>query len=533
MANLAKKKMKNTGKARSTAKPDILGFDENGKPIKAKKPMKKGPLVTFGFVATVLGTVYIPAMFPTTKPPLSYSALATVDKEMIRTGQAYFNTYPDEDFDGDGLSNALETMYKTDPYLKDTDGDGLTDYIEIYSLNTSPIQWNNKLQSYISSIDASNGNATGTPYKIGNVVLWADNLYSKTYGGVVKTPDGYEFSNFSGWAQFPDTGHAYQYIDGIHKELPYNPDSNAYHINGSGRIVFFTDSMKKYYKLDVFGDISYLENGTIGQIFDFLLPDYGNNGFFKCYPVMKCDKIGVNRQDTVLEITVPPYELKPERFAMNSTSLEDIAKVYSSINNGKTVAASLYLDNYGETLVVIYGYTSEGDLLAADLATQKPLGILSVNEKCGRTLNAEGVVELDQWFTFSCAGYSTKNHSKLVFLFDETGSYDGTPFVPASQEEDKTEEQPEETTAVTTETSAPEETVIEAETTGAPVTEEVSDISTTNDTTQPPEETSEDETDAPAETEDTSASEKDEQPAETTAETEEVQTSVPFDFTSF
>ena len=40
MANLVKKKMKNTGKARSTAKPDILGFDENGKPIKAKKPMK-------------------------------------------------------------------------------------------------------------------------------------------------------------------------------------------------------------------------------------------------------------------------------------------------------------------------------------------------------------------------------------------------------------------------------------------------------------------------------------------------------------
>ena len=183
--------------------------------------------------------------------------------------------------------------------------------------------------------------------------------------------------------------------------------------------------------------------------------------------------------------------------------------------------------------MVIYGYTSEGDLLAADLATQKPLGILSVNEKCGRNLNAEGVVELDQWFTFSCAGYSTKNHSKLVFLFDETGSYDGTPFVPASQGEDKTEEQPEETTAVTTETSAPEERVTEAETTDAPVTEEVSDISTTNDTTQPPEETSEDETGAPAETEDTSASEEDEQPAETTAETEEVQTSVPFDFTSF
>ena len=75
---------------------------------------------------------------------------------------------------------------------------------------------------------------------------------------------------------------------------------------------------------------------------------------------------------------------------------------------------------------------------------------------------------------------------------------DVTDEVTETPEEDKTEEQPEETTAVTTKTSAPEETVTEAETTDAPVTEEVSDISTTNDTTQPPEETSEDETGAPA-----------------------------------
>ena len=384
MSNLVKKKMKSSRAASRNDKQEILGFDESGRPIKAKKPLKKGPLIALGAASVILGTVYIPAMISTPVLALSYPAFATVDKEMIRTGQAYYNTYPDEDFDGDGLSNALETMYGTDPYRQDTDDDGLTDYIEIYSLNTSPVQWNNKLQSYVSSIDESNGNATGTPYKVGNVVLWADNLYSKTYGGVVKTLDGYEFSNFIGWAQFPDNGHAYLYKDGIHKELPYNPDSNSYHISGGGRVVFFTDNMKKYYKLEAFGDISYLDNDTFGQILDFILPDYGNYGLFKCYPVMDCDKVGVNRQDTVLEITVPPYELMPERFSMNSTSLEDIAKVYSFINNGKTVAASLYRENYGETLIIIYGYTSGGDLLAADLQTLNPLGILSVNEKCGR-----------------------------------------------------------------------------------------------------------------------------------------------------
>jgi len=539
MSNLVKKKMKNSRAARRNEKPEILGFDESGRPIKAKKPLKKGPLIALGAAFVILGTVYIPAMISTPVPALSYPALATVDKEMIRTGQAYYNTYPDEDFDGDGLSNALETMYGTDPYRPDTDDDGLTDYIEIYSLNTSPVQWNNKLQSYVSSIDESNGNATGTPYKVGNVVLWADNLYSKTYGGVVKTLDGYEFSNFNGWAQFPDNGHAYLYKDGIHKELPYNPDSNAYHINGGGRVVFFTDNMKKYYKLEAFGDISYLDNDTFGQILDFILPDYGNYGLFKCYPVMDCDKVGVNRQDTVLEITVPPYELEPERFSMNSTSLEDIAKVYSAINNGKTVAASLYRENYGETLIIIYGYTSGGDLLAADLQTLNPLGILSVNEKCGRILNVDGVVELKQWFTFGCAGYRTSNRSNIVFLFDDTGGYDGIPYVPASSEQPSNEEavgtdnenKPE--TSVTT--TAPVESTTESETT-APTTYE--EIISETDTTAPPEDTDtedtsegSDTTDMPSE-ETTSATET-EAPDSTTELVESDTTSAPFDFSAF
>ncbi len=229
---------------------------------------------------------------------------------------------------------------------------------------------------------------------------------------------------------------------------------------------------------------------------------------------------------------------------MNSTSLEDIAKVYSSINNGKTVAASLYRENYGETLIIIYGYTSGGDLLAADLQTLSPLGILSVNEKCGRILNADGIVELKQWFTFGCAGYKTSNRSNIVFLFDDNVIYNGTPFVPADSEQTENEEiagsddtaKPE--TTVTT--PIPEESAVETETTDVIVQTETSSGA---DTTSPPEDTATASFEGSDTTEDHSSepesSKETEIPpgttdTETTTEyTEQGTTSAPFDFTNF
>lgn len=44
-----------------------------------------------------------------------------------------------DDTDGDGLSNYLESIYGTDPLLPDTDGDGLTDYQELVDTGTDPL----------------------------------------------------------------------------------------------------------------------------------------------------------------------------------------------------------------------------------------------------------------------------------------------------------------------------------------------------------------------------------------------------------
>ena len=42
------------------------------------------------------------------------------------------------DYDGDGLSNIQEFQYQTDPYLADTDDDGLSDYEEVFGTHTNP-----------------------------------------------------------------------------------------------------------------------------------------------------------------------------------------------------------------------------------------------------------------------------------------------------------------------------------------------------------------------------------------------------------
>lgn len=50
------------------------------------------------------------------------------------------NLPPDGDFDNDGLTNAEELLFGTDPRNPDTDGDGLSDFDEIYKYKTNPLK---------------------------------------------------------------------------------------------------------------------------------------------------------------------------------------------------------------------------------------------------------------------------------------------------------------------------------------------------------------------------------------------------------
>lgn len=77
----------------------------------------------------------------------------------------------DEDFDQDGLSNRQEAEKGTNPALTDTDGDGLTDYEEVYVYNTDPLK---------SDTD-SDGVSDQKELEIGYDPLKADESFNITY----------------------------------------------------------------------------------------------------------------------------------------------------------------------------------------------------------------------------------------------------------------------------------------------------------------------------------------------------------------
>jgi hypothetical protein len=89
-----------------------------------------------------LYAVAFPSPTLTATPPFTPTSTATWTPTPTLTTTPTPNltaTWEVMDSDGDGLTNAEELRYGTDPYRADTDGDGLTDYEEIKIYFTNPL----------------------------------------------------------------------------------------------------------------------------------------------------------------------------------------------------------------------------------------------------------------------------------------------------------------------------------------------------------------------------------------------------------
>jgi hypothetical protein len=74
----------------------------------------------------------------------------------------------DVDSDGDGLWDAEEWMWGTNPELQDTDGDGLTDWVEIHLYNTDPLNADTDGDGVSDSIELLFPPSQGCPGDLNN-----------------------------------------------------------------------------------------------------------------------------------------------------------------------------------------------------------------------------------------------------------------------------------------------------------------------------------------------------------------------------
>lgn len=393
----------------------------------------KSILVTFGCLIILIGlfilAIHIPAIFyrpdNTGLKLKSNKTYIKPDESGIRNMQEYVRDHQKEDFDNDGLINSDELKYSTDPRNPDTDKDGICDYAEVYIYNTRPGQKDTQLQTVVSERLSANNISVNAPYKIHDIIMWADDIRSRSAGTVIPTIHGYRFNNFNGWVQFPDKGYAYKYEDNIHEPLQYREKENAWRVeslDGDIEVVLYAEPLETIHLLSVFGKKYYVTNKTICDIFDVILPK--DHSFITCKSIVKQDTFNIEIQATITEVVLPKFDKSDmSRFSKSTTEFEDLAKVYTAIKSGKTVGISLQSQQRGEVFGVIYGFTDFGDLMFADEFGNKTASdgtqyMINIKEKSAITIDQEGELRQREYFDYIGMGFDSEDGDKIYFMLN-------------------------------------------------------------------------------------------------------------------
>lgn len=364
----------------------------------------------------IIGVIlYAPPLFmrPVSTEP---AILLEADTAAIRTANEYLKDHPNDDFDGDGLTNAKEQQAGSDPYQVDTDGDGIMDSSELTLTDTSPVIYNSTLLEITKQQMEAADKSVCSPFKINNVVLWPDNLESRAHGAVVKTLVGYRFCNFQGWAQFPDGSYVYAIEEGIHKELRRNSEGAVYIPKSETGIAVevYERPLEMIYQFSCCGRPLYISNAVCGEILRFLLPEKGP-ALFACRKMATADLDPDTSRGRETSIHTASTKMDDSRFGRNQILLTDLARVRKNIEEDIPVMTSLFSPIRGEAVVLIYGYTSQGDLLAADPETGEELGTLHIEERASRLYDKEGKILQCEWFLFDGLGFNSYNKDRISF----------------------------------------------------------------------------------------------------------------------
>lgn len=400
---------------------EIPTYSTSGRPIHHEKKKKKKSAhqyVTMAVVILFFGLIYIPQFFMADEMVSSDNSEIKIDGSAITLNNLALKNNPTKDFDGDGIDNSEETTKKTNPWEIDSDGDGLTDFCELYVTKTDQTKYDEDyLVSKQKELDEKKGKAVKSPYKIGNVILWADDYESKAYGSVVKTISGYRFCNFNGYAQFPDSDgkYAYKVENGVRIPLSYRKEENAWRVSSGDTIEVYDNELETTVEFSFFGNKFYVSDNFATSLLSKILP---NKGFITSMTKTKMDVEPDTRKSVIIDIAKPDFdEDDTERFESNSKSLNDLQYLRETIKtDGSCVGVSLFNSEKGEYLAIAYGYTYEGDILLADMKTLKPVGVLGIEECSQKIMNEDGNIVTYSYFDFEGFGFDSKNGDRISFF---------------------------------------------------------------------------------------------------------------------
>lgn len=418
MDDLLKRRIGNDNKKKKK-EPVTVSYSLSGYAIKGKLAKWKQVCISFLIIVCLLIVfIYIPPMFYKEKNVNTYIPI-TPNATAIKEYQTYLKDHPDDDFDNDGLNNALENEYGTDVWSIDTDWDGVSDYAELFITETSPTDASTIMVKQMSTNDEKNGDTLGTPYKIDDIIFWPDTYQAKSYGAVVRTLAGYRFCNYKGWVRFPETVYAYGYKDGVHYELKYRSNEDAWKIETDDEIVLYSEPLTFVHRLELpFVDDIYLEDTGFGQFLSDILPHEG--GFVRCSKIASVDAKESEAGTVEAPLNLPYLDRTDvSRFAQNTNTLKDLSKVRKLIEAGECVAVSMYSGNAGEAIGIIYGYDEDGNLLVAD-EKLKPVGKIEITEYAIRMMDKEGTIGQTSWFEWSGLGFDSAYYGDRINFFAST-----------------------------------------------------------------------------------------------------------------
>lgn len=396
-----------------------------------QQPRAKIPrslLTTIVCAGLICAVLYVPPILTTKDESISYSSTNLThkaDPTAMQVAQDYLRNHPDDDFDGDGLINELENDWNTGVYVPDHDGDGTSDYAEIYLTETNPKMVDDAISRYVINSDTKNGLSVNTPFTVNGVVLWADDYNSKARGSVISLPDGsYNFYRFTGWVQFENATYAYKVVNNTQVALKKNANGYFY-IDNSGltNVRIYTEQPDSCVALYVFGNRILLPDNIATRLLNAILPHKGT-GLLVSKLALKNDFDGTwdDSANIKQNIKTTYYaESYPDnRFAMDgSNSITTLSQIMTAIDNGNNVIVSLMSHTSGENIVEIYGYTKQGNLLVCDPSTNTDdgnYGIINIDIIGERILDATGTIATYEHFQFNGCGYNSASRHRFTIV---------------------------------------------------------------------------------------------------------------------